>query len=76
VHNDRRIPVRTPRLQRGDPWLCPVGVIGLGKLSLRPIAGEDSVQALVLALEFVTNVLPLEAQRAHGHLEWLGERER
>jgi hypothetical protein len=53
-----------------------VEVIGLGKSTLRPIAGEDSVQALVLALEFVTNVLPVEAQRARGQLEWLGERER
>ena len=69
-------PVRVRRPQRGDPWWCPVEVTGLGKRSLRPIAGEDSLQALVLALEFVTNVLPVEAEHAHGHLEWLGERER
>jgi hypothetical protein len=31
---------------------------------------------LVLALEFVTYVLPVEAERARGHLDWLGERER
>ena len=69
-------PVRSQEPQRNDPWWCPVEVIGLGKRSLRPIAGEDSLQALVLALEFVTNVLPIEAQRVGGHLEWLGERER
>jgi uncharacterized protein DUF6968 len=69
-------PVRSPRAQSGDPWWCPVQVTGLAKRSVRPIAGEDSVQALVLTLEFVTNVLPVEAERAHGRLEWLGERER
>jgi len=69
-------PVRSPRPERGDPWWCPVEITGLGKRSLRSIAGEDSLQALVLALEFVTNVLPNEAQRVGGHLEWLGERER
>lgn len=69
-------PVRARRPRRGDPWWCPVEVTGLSKRSLRPIAGEDSLQALVLALEFVTNVLPVEAERAHGRIEWLGERER
>jgi hypothetical protein len=43
---------------------------------VRPIPGEDSLQSLVLAFEFVTHILPLEADRAGGHLEWLGERER
>jgi hypothetical protein len=28
-----------------------------------------------LALEFLTRVLPVEAERVGGHLEWLGERE-
>jgi hypothetical protein len=69
-------PVRARLPRRGDPWWCPVEITGLGKRSLRPIAGEDSLQALVLALEFVTKALPVEAERAHGHLDWLGERER
>jgi len=69
-------PVRARRPKRGDPWWCPVEIRGLGNRSLRPIAGEDSVQAIVLAFEFVTHVLPIEAERAGGHLEWLGERER
>lgn len=30
----------------------------------------------MLALEFVGNVVPLEADRSGGHLEWLGERYR
>jgi hypothetical protein len=69
-------PVRAPKAQRGDPWWCPVEVIGLGRRSLWQIAGEDSLQALILALEFMANVLPIEAQRARGHLDWLEERER
>lgn len=69
-------PVRTPSPRPGDPWWCPVEITGLGKRSLRPIAGEDSLQALVLAFEFVTNILPVEAERAYGRLDWLGERER
>jgi Domain of unknown function (DUF6968) len=69
-------PVRSSRPERGDPWWCPVEIRGLGKRSLRPIAGEDSLQALVLAFEFVSRVLPVEAERAGGHIEWLGERER
>jgi hypothetical protein len=69
-------PVRSPRPERGDPWWCPVEIKGLDKRSIRPIPGEDSLQALVLAFEFVTHALPVEAERAGGHLEWLGERER
>ena len=69
-------PVRSPRPERGDPWWCPVEIEGLGKCTLKPIPGEDSLQSLVLAFEFVTHVLPVEAERAGGHLEWLGERER
>jgi hypothetical protein len=39
------------------------------------IAGEDSLQALVLALEFVTLNLPADAKRSGGSIDWLGERE-
>jgi hypothetical protein len=41
-----------------------------------PIAGEDSMQALTLALEFLTSTLPRRAKRAGAKIEWLGERER
>ena len=69
-------PVRAPKAVAGDPWWCPVEVNGLGATTIRAVAGEDSLQALILGLEFAANVLPLEASRAGGHLEWLGERER
>lgn len=68
-------PLRSPRPERGDPWWCPVEISGFGKRTLRSIAGEDSVQALVLAFQFVTIVLPAEAARAGGRIEWLDERE-
>lgn len=69
-------PVRSPRPERGDPWWCPVEISGLGKRRHERIAGEDSLQALILALEFASRTLPVEAERAGGaHLQWLGERE-
>jgi len=68
-------PVRALRPRRGDPWWCPVEITGLSKRRLRAIAGEDSLQALVLALEFVTRTLPVEAERSGADLDWLGERE-
>ena len=68
-------PVRAPRPERGDPWWCPVQIAGLGKRQMEKVAGEDSLQALTLALEFVSRVLPFEADRAGVHLQWLGERE-
>jgi hypothetical protein len=68
-------PVRAPRPERGDPWWCPVQISGLGKRRLEKIPGEDSLQALVLALGFTTRLLPDEADRVGGHVQWLGERE-
>jgi hypothetical protein len=68
-------PLRAPRAERKDPWWCPVEITGLGRRRLRSIAGEDSLQALVLAFQFVTLTLPAEADRAGGRIDWLGERE-
>jgi hypothetical protein len=68
-------PVRAPRPERGDPWWCPVQISGLGRRQLEKVPGEDSLQALTLALEFVSRVLPVEADRAGARLQWLGERE-
>jgi hypothetical protein len=55
--------------------VVPVEITGLGRRRLRSIAGEDSLQALVLAFQFVTLILLAEAERAGGGIEWLGERE-
>jgi hypothetical protein len=52
-----------------------VQISGLGRRPLEKVPGEDSLQALTLALEFVSRVLPLEAERAGARLQWLGDRE-
>jgi hypothetical protein len=69
-------PVRAPGAKRGDPWWCPVEISGFEKRELTAVAGEDSLQALVLALKLVTRTLPAEAKRMRGRVEWLGEHER
>ena len=43
---------------------------------MRPVAGADSLQALILALEFATEVLPHEVASTGGRIQWLGESER
>ena len=68
-------PVQAPRAPR-EPWWCPLQVTGLGSKELQPIAGEDSLQALVLALKYTTRILPVEAKHAGGRIDWLGEEER
>jgi hypothetical protein len=52
-----------------------VQITGLGKRRLEKVPGEDSLQALILALEFAARTLPAEADRVGAHLQWLGERE-
>jgi len=69
-------PVRGKGASRRDPWWCPVEVKGAGFDSFRPIAGIDSLQALILALELASRVLPDEVERAGFRLEWLGDSER
>ena len=69
-------PVRAPKPERGDPWWCPVEITGLRSRTFTPVAGEDSLQALVLALQYVTRTLPVQAKRMRGRVEWLGEKER
>lgn len=62
-------PVRRDKASADDPWWCPVEVNGAGLDSFRPVAGSDSLQALVLALELVAEVLPHEIQRAGLKIE-------
>jgi hypothetical protein len=69
-------PVRSPVPEAGDPWWCPVQITGAGSGTLRSIAGVDSLQALILALEFATDILPHEAARVGAQVDWLGEAER
>jgi hypothetical protein len=58
------------------PWWTPLKIEGLHKPLFTCIAGEDAVQALVLAFRFAESILPDLARRAGGEVEWLGERSR
>jgi hypothetical protein len=69
-------PIRGKGASRGDPWWCPVEVEGAGLESFRPVAGIDSLQALILALELASRVLPDEVERAGFSIEWFGDSER
>jgi Domain of unknown function (DUF6968) len=69
-------PVREPKATSRDPWWCPFEVVGLGPRKLSAAAGQDSVQALVLALRGIEALLVYRAQRLGGVIEWLGELER
>jgi hypothetical protein len=69
-------PLRAPAGSDGDPWWTPLKIEGLHKPLFTCIAGEDAVQALVLAFRFAESILPDLARRAGGEVEWLGERSR
>jgi len=66
-------PVYPPNPAEGDPWWCPLQVEGLGSGEIRPIAGEDSLQALLLALRFARDHLQAEAERLGGRVYWITE---
>jgi len=69
-------PVRSPAPEEGDPWWCPIAISGLGDDRVEMIAGEDSLQALVLGLDYATKTLTSRASEARGAITWLDERER
>jgi hypothetical protein len=69
-------PIKGERASWRDPWWCPVEVKGAGLDSFRPVAGIDSLQALILALELASTVLPDEVEAAGFRIEWLGDSER
>jgi hypothetical protein len=66
-------PVKGP--DERDPWWCPVQV-GPPLAVFSAIAGEYSLQALVLALGYLQTSLPSLAHAKGIRLEWLGEFER
>ncbi|MFZ5896009.1 MAG: DUF6968 family protein [Myxococcota bacterium] len=69
-------PVQKPGTKSREPWWCPFEISGLGKPKVFSAAGEDSVQALVLALRAIEAALLARAKDAGGTIEWLGELER
>ena len=56
-----RVQVAMPRRSGRTAWGCRVGITGV--LKPRPIYGEDALQALCLALDFVGNMLYLHRRR-------------
>lgn len=70
------LPVREPSPDASAPWFCPLSVSGAGIRLFKPVAGADSFQALVLAMELATTLVPLEAARVGARAEWLQDEER
>jgi len=68
-------PIRCPTPEEGDPWFCPFHLKGLGDEKLDAIAGEDSLQSLILALDYLRQRIPHEARRGGLDVEWLGVKE-
>ena len=58
-------PVRPDIADESDPWWCPIQLRGLDD-RVHSIAGEDSLQALVLALEFARTLLTTTAKDDGG----------
>jgi hypothetical protein len=69
-------PVRAPRPEKGDPWWCPISIEGLGRRHYRPIAGEDSLQTITIALLYVENFLVRESKKLGGRVAWGDDSER
>jgi hypothetical protein len=66
-------PVKGP--EAADPWWCPIQ-LGTPFDKFTAIAGQDSLQSLILALKIVQSTLPSFARSKGGTAEWLGEYER
>jgi hypothetical protein len=70
------LPVREPNPGAHAPWFCPLSISGAGIRFFVAVAGHDSLQSLVLALELATTVVPVEVGRVGARAEWLGDGER
>ena len=53
-------------------YYCPYQILGIGKESIRFACGEDSVQALLLALSKIGIELYTSDEATSGKLSWLG----
>ncbi len=66
-------PVRSSAPEDGDPWWCPILIEGFGGTKFQAIAGEDSLQCLLLALKYAKKILPEYAKEQGGQIYWLTE---
>lgn len=65
------VPVRAPQPDEYDPWWCPVRISGWGTPRLQFVAGEDSLQAVMLALQFAKARLASLATEVGGEVFWI-----
>jgi Domain of unknown function (DUF6968) len=64
-------PVREPNPDANAPWWCPLQVEGLGRrVRFDAIGGVDSLQSLLLALQYARRMLPFWAKKEKGALTW------
>ena len=62
--------------EASDAYVCTCTIVGLGENVVKSTKGEDSVQALFLALQYIGTVLEYYRD-AKGHkLWWLDEQNR
>ncbi len=66
-----RVTVGKPTKSNDDEYSCQIQILGLGDEHTRSIYGVDSMQALQLALRFVSEML----QNYRDELRWLGNKE-
>jgi hypothetical protein len=59
-----------------DPWWTPFTIQGCGIDRFVPVAGVDSLQSLLLALDHATDLLSRDVRKLGVRVEWLGEPER
>jgi hypothetical protein len=70
-------PVRDPEGDESEPWFCPISIEGPSiRSELHPIAGVDAFQALILALQLLTDRVVNIAERKGQTAQWLDESER
>lgn len=66
------LPTQPVDVEKGAPWWCPVQIVGMGSRRVVAVAGEDSLQALVLALSYVRRRVLEDARKRELQLSWPG----
>ncbi|WP_063570412.1 MULTISPECIES: hypothetical protein [Luteibacter] len=59
-------------IPEGPDYFCPVQVKGLGNEKIRKIGGIDSLQALILGIEYAAIYLSTTTEAKSGQLTFLG----
>lgn len=71
TENDVLVSFGKPQLvEEGGPYYCPVRIVGLGPESVKAAYGEDSLQALMLAIRMANATLGHRAATRGGVLKW------